>query len=137
MKNVKKEAKKDAFEAAAALMSYGEGAGVRRRHIQTAVEYKSSRIPGYQDAFDRALQSVDMTKAVSSAKRTGKTRDVGAIVGKNSRALLRGDVRGMSTPVAVGLIVFAVAHQTGHDKKALAYTKRKTNDVRAWLKRKL
>jgi hypothetical protein len=137
MKNVAKEARKDAFEAAAASMAYGTGAGIRRRHIESAVMYKEDRIPGYAAAFNRELAKVDMTKAVKSAKRTGKTRDVGAITSKNVKALARGDKNGMSAPLVIAIVVAGVAHQTGYDKKALEYSKRKTNDVRAWLKRKL
>lgn len=135
--NVNKEAARDAAEWVAAGMAYGEGAGIRRRHIESAVSYKAERIPGYVDAFNKAYERVDVTKAVQSAKRSGKAKDVGALTSKNVKALARGDVRGMSTPVAALLIVGVVAHQTGYDKKALAYTKRKSQDVRAWLKRNL
>jgi hypothetical protein len=137
MKNISKEAAKDAFEFASAKMSYGEGAGIRRRHIESAVDFKAARIPGYEEAFKRASMSIDMTKAVKSAKRAGTTRDIGALTSKNVKALARGERHNMSTPLIVGIFVVAVAHQTGYDKKVAAYTKRKTGDVRAWLKRKL
>ena len=137
MKNINKQATKDAFEYAASQMAYGEGAGIRRRHIETAVNYKADRIPGYAAAFNAAIENVDMTKAVSSAQRSGKARDVGAVTSRNIKAIARGDKRGMSTPVVVAVVVLGIAHQTGHDKKAWEYSKRKTNDVRAWLKRKL
>ena len=137
MKNVNKQAAKDAFEYASSQMAYGEGAGIRRRHIETAVNYKADRIPGYAAAFNAAVEQVDMTKAVSSAQRSGKARDVGAVTGKNIRAIARGDKSGMSTPVIIAVVALGIAHKTGHDKKAWEYSKRKTNDVRAWVKRKL
>lgn len=137
MKNVMKEASKDAAEFAAAQMSYGEGAGVRRRHIQTAAEFKAARIPGYHEAFEQAYSKVDMSKAVRSAKRSGKTRDVSAVASKNVRALARGDKNGMSTPVILAVVGITIAHKTGYDRKAVQYLDRKTQDVRAWLKRKL
>lgn len=137
MKNVQKEARADAQEFFAATMSYGQGAGIRRRHIDEAVLFKMQRVPGYEDAFAKAKNEVDVTKAIKAAKRTGKTRDVSAIVGKNTRALARGDKNGMSAPLVVALVVATVAHQTGYDKKVIDYTRRKSNDVRAWVKGKL
>lgn len=137
MRNVSKEAAKDAFEFASAQMSYGEGAGIRRRHIETAVEFKSVGIPGYSEAFEKALHSTNMMKAIKSAKRTGKTRDVSAVASRNIKALARGDKNGMSTPLIITVVAVTVAHQTGYDKIVIAYTKRKSADVRAWLKRKL
>lgn len=137
MTKITKEAAKDAAEYAAAQMAYGEGAGVRRRHIQTAVQYKADRIPGYATAFARAEKTVDMSKAVKSAKRTGQARDISTAASKNIRAIARGDRNGMSTPVILTVVGITIAHQTGYDKKILAYGKRKTGDVRAWLKRKL
>ena len=135
--NVNKEAMKDAVEFVAAQMAYGEGAGNRRKLIESAVQYKVDRIPGYAVAFDRAVYSQDVVKHVQKAKAAARTSQVTSVVGKNTKAALRGDVRSMSTPLAVGLIVFAVAHQTGYDKKAWAYGKRKTQDVRAWIRRNI
>lgn len=137
MRNVAKEAARDAFEYSSAAMAYGEGAGVRRRHIETAVRFKELRIPGYSAVFQRELDKVDMTKAVKAAKRVRKTRDVSGVASKNIKALARGDKNGMSTPIIIAVVAVTVAHQTGYDKKVIAYTKRKSGDVRAWLKRKL
>ena len=136
MKNVTKEAAKDAFEYASAQMAYGEGAGVRRRHIQTAAEFKAARIPGYENAFTDALTKVDMTKAVKSAKVSRKTTDLSTVASKNVRAIARGDKNGMSTPVILAVVGVTIAHQTGYDKKILAYGKRKKNDVKNWINRK-
>jgi hypothetical protein len=137
MRNIQKDARADAQEFIAATMAYGQGAGIRRRHIDEAVMYKMQNIPGYEDAFSAEKHKVDVAKAVKSAKRTGKTRDVGEVTSKNIRALARGDKNGMSTPLLVAIAVVAVAHQTGYDKKVVDYTKRKSGDVRSWLKRNL
>lgn len=137
MKNLQKEAMRDAAESAAALMSYGEGAGIRRRHIETAVNFKGARIPGYTEAYTKAMAEVDMTKAIKGAQRSGKARDIGAMTSKNVKALARGDKASMSTPVILAVVGLGIAHQTGYDKKAWAYSKRKSQDVRSWLKRKL
>lgn len=137
MKKLQKDAQKDAFEYAAAMMGYGEGAGIRRRHIETAVQFKKAHIPGYDMAFENAADKVDMLRAVKSAKRTGTTRDMSAAASRNIKAIARGDKNGMSTPIIIAVVAVTVAHQTGYDKKTIAYTKRKGGDVRAWLKRNL
>lgn len=136
MRNVQKDAARDAAEYAEALMSYGEGAGTRRKLITSAVAYKTERIPGYHEAFNAAYDKVDLTKTIKHAKRAGKTRDVGALTSKNVKAMTRGDIHHMSTPLIVGVVVLAVAHKTGYDKKAIAYTKRKAGDVKRWINRK-
>ena len=137
MKNVMKEAAKDAAEYAAAQMSYGEGAGTRRKLITSAVAYKTERISGYHEAFNKALDAQDPLKHIKSAKRSRMTKDVGAVTSRNIKAIARGDKNGMSTPIIIAVVAVTVAHQTGYDKKVVAYTKRKTGDVRAWLKARL
>lgn len=137
MNSIMKEARRDAKEAAAAQMSYGQGAGTRRKLIQSAVEYKADHIPGYASAFDEAFQKQDITKHIKSAKRSRATKDVGAVTSKNVKALARGDRNGMSAPVVVAVLAVAVAHQTGYDKKIIEYGRRKSQDVRGWLKEKL
>lgn len=137
MKKFMKEARKDAFEYASAKMSYGEGAGTRRKLIESAVSYKAARIPGYADAFDQAIASQNMAKHATMAKRQRQTKDVSAAASRNIKALARGDKNGMSTPLIVGIVAFGIAHQTGYDKKAWDYTKKRTWRARMWLKRKL
>jgi hypothetical protein len=134
---ITKEAAKDAAEFAAAKMAYGEGAGTRRKLIETAVDYKANHLPGYARAFEGAYAGQDFTKHIKSAKRSRKAADVGALTSKNIKALARGDRSSMSTPLIVGITVGVILHQTGYDKKIWAYGKRKTGDVRAWLKNKL
>lgn len=137
MGTIKKEASKDAFEYAAARMSYGEGAGTRRKLIGSAVEYKASKFPGYKDAFDLALANQNLDKHVKVAKRNRRIKDISGSANRNIKALARGDRNGMSTPIIVGVVVLGVAHQTGYDKKAWAYGKQKVREARAWLKAKL
>lgn len=137
MSNILKDARRDAAEFAAAQMAYGEGAGTRRKLIESAVAYKMERIPSYRGAFEKALESQDITKHIRNAKRNRAVKDIGAVTSQNVRAIARNDRGSMSTPVIALVIAFGVAHQTGYDKKIWAYTKRKTTDVRAWLKRKL
>ena len=137
MSSVIKDAAKDAAEYAAAKMSYGEGAGTRRKLIESAVQYKADRIPGYYQAFESALANQDITKHIKNAKRSRKTKDIGAVTSRNVKAIARGDRSSMSTPVLVGVVALAIAHQTGYDKKAWDYSKRKIGEFRIWLKEKL
>lgn len=137
MRSVTRDAAKDAAEFAAAKMAYGEGAGTRRKLIESAVAYKATRIPGYSQAFELALERQDIPALVKNAKRTRKLKDVGAVTGRNIRAVARGDRNGMSTPVVILLIAGTVAHKTGYDKKFLAWSKQKTAEARIWLKAKL
>lgn len=137
MSNITKDASKDAAEYAAAQMSYGEGAGTRRKLIESAVAYKVERIPGYHQAFEAAMHNQDITKHIKNAKRNRRVKDVGAVTSRNIKAVARGDRNGMSTPVILGIVTGVVLHQTGYDKKIWSYSKRKTNDVRAWLKQRL
>lgn len=137
MTKVNKEAARDAAEYMAAQMAYGEGAGTRRKLIETAVAYKVERIGGYHEAFERHMHTLDPTKFIKNAKRTHRAKRVSTVTSKNIRALARGDRNGMSTPLIIGLATLAIAHQTGHDKKAWEYTKLKTNQARTWLKKKL
>lgn len=137
MPTVIKDAAKDAAEFAAAQMSYGEGAGTRRKLIESAVNYKAARIPGYSQAFDAAYAKQDLMKHIKNAKRHRTISDVGALTSKNVRALARGDRHSLSTPVLVSVLLVGVAIQTGYDKKIYAYAKDKSSKARAWLKRKL
>lgn len=137
MSSITKDAAKDAAEFAAAQMSYGEGAGTRRKLIESAVEYKARRIPGYHQAFTLAFDNQDTIKHVKNAKRTRKVRDVGALTSRNVKAVARGDRNGMSTPVIIAIVVGTIAHKTGYDKKAWEYSKRKTAEARVWLKERL
>lgn len=137
MKSVMKEAARDAAEYAGAKMSYGEGAGIRRKLISTAVDYKASRIPGYSEAFETALHSQDLTKHVRSAKRTQRVKGASAVASKNLKAAVRGDGAGMSTPILAGLIVLAVAHRTGYDRVVYDKVSDRVTRARLWLKRRL
>lgn len=137
MSSITKDAAKDAAEYMAAQMSYGEGAGTRRKLIASAVDYKAARIPGYYEAFENSLQNQDITKHIKNAKRTRKVKDVSSAASRNIKAAARGDRNGMSTSVIIVIAVAAVAHKTGYDKKVWNYAKRKTQEGRAWLKQKL
>lgn len=136
MPNIKKQAIKDADEFAKAKMFYGEGAGVRRRLIGQTVQFKVANVPGYDVAFRRELAKQDFAKLSRRARKERRLIDAKDAVAKNSRALIRGDVRSMSVPLLAVAAVGYVAHQTGYDKKALEYTQKKYRKGRAWVNMK-
>lgn len=132
-RSIKRQAIKDAHEYAAAKMFYGEGAGVRRRLINQTVQFKIQNIPGYDVVFQRELAKVDFAKVSRSARRERKRIDAINTVSKNGRAALRGDFRAMSLPIAIAVGAGYVAHETGYDKKALAYSKKEYRKVKLWV----
>lgn len=137
MNKVIKDAQKDAKEYMAAQMFYGEGAGIRRKHITHAVAFKTDRFPGYDQAFNTAVRTMDPEKFIKSARRERKTKDISAYTSRNIKALARGDRHGMSGTIIAISIVAGVAHTTGYDKIIWKKTKAKTEQARVWLKRNL
>ena len=73
-RNTRKQARKDAQETARSKMYYGEGAGVRRRNINSVVKQRS-KDPTYKKAFDEEYSKQDMGKARRDAERQRKTTD--------------------------------------------------------------
>ena len=95
-KRINREAKRDAKEYVRAKAYYGEGAGIRRRHINATVNQKSQN-QAYKDAFDYQVSKQNQSKAVSAAivKRhaTDASKKTKRIAKKASKLL---------APVAVG-----------------------------------
>lgn len=73
-RKTRKQARKDAQETARSKMYYGEGAGVRRRNINSVVRQRS-KDPTYKKAFDEEYSKQDMGKARRDAERQRKTTD--------------------------------------------------------------
>lgn len=69
-------ASKDAKRYADAKMFYGETAGTRRKLLKAELDKKKSRMPGYEDAFNKALENVDYAKSAKKAVVERKTKDV-------------------------------------------------------------
>lgn len=137
MSNVTKDAVHDAAEFARAQMFYGEGAGIRRNHISTAVEYKMAKLPGYENAFRKAYAKQDMSKHVKQARLERRARDVSASARRNAKALAHGDIRRMNTSFIVLIAVGTVLHKTGYDKVLWEKTKDRTKKAKVWLKANL
>ena len=70
-----KLASHDAKRYADAKMFYGETAGTRRKLLKAELNKKKSQIPGYEDAFNKALETVDYARSAKKAVVERKTKD--------------------------------------------------------------
>lgn len=113
--NVKKEAKKDAFEFARAQMAYGQGAGTRRKLIKAAVDHKADTIPGYLAAFYQASLEQDMAKHAAKAKQIRQTKDISQATAKNVKGLATGNYRSVNAGVLTIAGIAYVLHKTEAD----------------------
>ena len=68
-------AAKDAKRYADAKMFYGETAGTRRKLLNAELNKKKSKVPGYEEAFNKALENVDYAKSAKKAVVERKTKD--------------------------------------------------------------
>ena len=84
-----KLAKKDAREYAKAKMSYGEGAGNRRKLINAKVNQRRKENEHYNKMFDEYLSLEDMSKHASAAKRNRTFKDTAKVTKKTARTALR------------------------------------------------
>ena len=68
----RREVAKDAHKQALAKASYGEGAGIKRRHVKSELERKM-KDPEYKKMFDEEFAKVNWSKVNRKAKvnRTG------------------------------------------------------------------
>ena len=103
-RNTRKQARKDAQETARSKMYYGEGAGVRRRNINSVVKQRS-KDPTYKKAFDEEYSKQDMGKARRDAERQRKTTD-------RVRPVKTGIGRGVKKAVRAGTKAVAFAATT-------------------------
>lgn len=115
-KNLDKIAKKDAENWARAEMFFGEGAGIRRKHLQADIDTKTATIPGYLERFGAYYEKQDMAEHAIQAAKERKKIDAGIKASKNLRALKSGNVRNLSTGVFVVVAGYVLARETGMDK---------------------
>ena len=119
----RRDAKRDAKEAATAKMYYGEGAGTRRKQINTIVKQRS-KDEAYKKAYDYYYEQQDMAKAGAKARAQRKTRDVAKTTVKTTRGLINianGNAQ-MASALAVSVATAAaIAHRTGADKVVAQY----------------
>ena len=117
--NVEKMAAKDAHDWARAEMFFGEGAGVRRRHLFAQIEARISQYAdkGYEEAFNRAYSQQNMADHAIKAAKERQNIDRLAKANRNLRAVRTGNLQNLTTGAAILAGAYYVAHQTGYDKK--------------------
>jgi hypothetical protein len=130
-RTVQKQASKDAHEYAAAYMSYGEGAGTRRKHIEGTVGYKAEFVPGYREAFEAEHAKQNMEKHAKAAKNGHRAKAVAKTVDRNTRALATGKHENMSGGLLVLGVVAYGLHKTGLDKPVMDFTKKQYKKARS------
>jgi len=118
--NLEKLAASDAAKWARAEMFFGEGAGTRRKLLAAEIDHKVETISHYKEEFANAYLMQDMAEHAIKAAKERQHIDRAVKISKNTRALVRGDRRGLSTGLAIIAGIAYVAHQTGYDKIALA-----------------
>lgn len=74
-RKVSREARKDAEESARAKLYYGDGAGTRRKLINTSVADKSKRSAEYKQAFDHHLAKQNLSQHAEKARSERKSTD--------------------------------------------------------------
>lgn len=134
MKNIEKEAARDAERWAAAEMAYGEGAGVRRRHLEAEIGSKVENFSGYHEAFQKVYDSLDMDKFAKAAIKERKALDRAAKASRNFRALRTGNIARLSNGVYIVAGAIYLAHVTGYDKKIEAKAKELYRKARVQIK---
>lgn len=117
--NISKIAAKDAAEWARAEMFFGEGAGTRRKLLWAEIATKVKKIPGYSEDFESAYESQNLAEHAIKAAKERQSIDRMNMVRKNTRAIVRGDRRSLSTGLAIVAAIGYFAHQTGYDKVLL------------------
>lgn len=131
-RKTEREASKDAKETAEAKMFYGEGAGIRRRHINNAVKSKM-KDPVYKEAYERNLANQNMAKAGSSARSQRKVRNAknGAVkTAKGVRHIMNGNNQYANISAAAVVAGAAYAKSRGVDKILLRVGKETIQNIR-------
>jgi hypothetical protein len=131
---LEKEAERDAQRWLAAEMAYGEGAGVRRRHVGAEIETKMMDSQDYYDLFTQAYEALDKNKYAQLAIKERKSLDRAAKASKNLRALKSGNLNNLTTGVFVVVGFAYFAHSTGLDKKIEAEAKKLYKKARVEVK---
>lgn len=133
-KKLQNMATKDASDWARAEMFFGEGAGIRRRHLEAQIKEKRNDIPNYKEWFDFAYSRQNMAEHAIAAAKERKKIDAMASAGKNFRAIRSGNIHGLSNSVFVIGGLAYVVHATGADKKIVDETKRLYKKAKAEVK---
>jgi hypothetical protein len=132
--NVKKQARKDAYEYARAEMAIGEGAGNRRKLIKKTVVHRIMTEPGYERAFQTALDGQDYVEHAEAARKERRRKDVSKKLDRNVRGLATGNRESLTTGVMAVAGAIYILRQTGHDKVLIAEAKKQYNKAKSWVK---
>lgn len=134
-KKIDRQAKKDAKEYARAKVSYGIGAGNKRKLINHTVKQRSKDSEEYRKAFEKYLEQQDMGKHTEAAKREHVVKETAHKSGVVARGIYH-SVMQDGARVAVGVAtVYAIVHKTGLDKKIAEFASTKMNDIAKEIKR--
>lgn len=126
----RRDASKDAREAAEAKMYYGEGAGTRRKRIKQIVQQRS-KDEAYKKAYDYYYEHQDMAKIGVKTRAERKTRDTAKVVKKTTRGIINKILQTGATVSASAAAIYYVAHQTGIDAFVANYAKTKINELKS------
>lgn len=132
---MKKTAAKDAYRWAYAEMFFGEGAGIRRKHLSVELHQKMATIPGYTQAFDKAFEKLNLSDIAIKAAKERKRLDRGKFVSRNVKGLLTGNKSSLTNVVLVGATAYTIAHQTGLDKVLIDEAKVRYARAKVWYRR--
>lgn len=133
-KKFEKMAQQDAHDWARAEMFFGDGAGVRRRHLEAQISEKMNDIPNYKEWFDFAYSRQNMAEHAIAAAKERQNIDRLAKADKNFRALKSGNLHNLSSGVFVVVGVAYLAHATGVDKQIKAEAKKLYKKAKTELK---
>lgn len=131
----KKTAAKDAYRWAYAEMFFGEGAGIRRKHLSVELHQKFATIPGYKEAFDKAFEKLNLADIAIKAAKERKKLDRGKFISRNVKGLLSGNKSSLTNTVLLGVTAYTIAHQTGLDKVIVEETKDRYRKAKVWYRR--
>lgn len=134
--NIAKKAAEDANSWAVAEMFFGPGAGTRRKLLNAQIIDKAESVDGYFDAFEEAYAKIDWTKAADQATKQRKAIDRGDMIKRNTRGILTGNRKNLSTTVLVAGVAYFYARETGLDKEIKAEAQKRYRQTKVWIERK-
>lgn len=140
-------AKADAHEFVKAKLSYGEGAGTRRKLIKAKVEARSKKSPEYKKAFDEhvtkfSMKSDRLAKQATINRNVKATRKSTVKTVKGVHRSLTGGFGSVSLASATIAGAYVYARKTGLDQKIISLAqegiknakKPDYSEVASWLK---
>lgn len=115
--SIERKARRDAREYARAQMYYGDGAGIRRKHISATVESRAKLSPTYAQVFHAELARQDMAEHAAKARGERTRKDVGEAVSHNAKALVGGKYESVNGAILIAIVTGYFVHTTGLDQK--------------------